>query len=167
LQGDDGISTMGARNVANIAHSIAELKLVLGKDAMNILHKCDKNAKWLVKEGILHHAANSAWACATLGVELPVLFAQLNKNAKWLLEEGIPQHVGNSVWACATSHWHCLLSSKNAKWLLNEGKPQNVTNAVWAYATLGVEAATLFKELDTNAKWLLEEGGPRAVANSV
>jgi hypothetical protein len=92
---------MGASRVSNIVHSIAKMKLARNKNAMNILHELNKNAKWLVEEGDPQHVANSVWACAKLGVAAPMLFDALNKNDKWLVE-GDPQNVANSVWACAT-----------------------------------------------------------------
>jgi hypothetical protein len=124
--------------------------------------------QWLVEEGKPQTVANSVWACATLGVKAPALFAELDKNATWLVEQGDPQAVANSVWACATLGVKApaLFAelNKNATWLVEQGDPQAVANSVWACATLGVKAPALFAELD-NATWLVEEGNPQNVAN--
>ena len=69
-----------------------------------------------------------AWACATLSIEAPNLFAEIEQRAKWLVEEGNPQDVANMAWACAKLGFEApnLFAEieQRAKWLVEEGNPQ-------------------------------------------
>ena len=113
--------------------------------------------------------ANTAWACATLGVEAPKLFAEIERRSKWLVKEGNPQDVANTAWACATLGVDApkLFAEieRQSKWLVKEGNPQDVANTAWACARLGYEASEFFFELGQHADRLLEHANPQDISN--
>jgi hypothetical protein len=61
----------------------------------------EDRSQWFVKEGNRQEIANTAWACATLGIQSPKLFSEIEKQSSWILKEGRPQAVANTAWACA------------------------------------------------------------------
>jgi hypothetical protein len=70
--------------------------------------------------------ANTAWACATLGLHSPKLFAEIEKHSTWLVKEGNPQEVANTAWACTTLGLHSpklfAKIDKQSDWSFIKGK---------------------------------------------
>ena len=171
LTSEDAPDWIGTRELANIAHASAKMRLGRNQDARAIVRSLDQHAEWLVTNGEPQTIANSVWACAALGLPSPHLFCELEKRASWLVQNGTPQAIANSAWACATlgvkSPQLFGEIDKRASWLVKSGKPQVVANSVWACATLGVQSPQLFGELEKRASWLVENGKPQEIANSV
>ena len=73
-----GLPWIQARSAANIVHAIGKMKL-RNPSTKRILEWISKpeTAARFVKEGEPQEVANTAWACATLGVEAPKLFAEI------------------------------------------------------------------------------------------
>jgi hypothetical protein len=112
--------------------------------------------------------ANTAWACATLGVPSK-LFSEIDRRACWLVEEGNPQSIANTAWACATLGVQSprLFSEieRRASWLVEEGNPQNVANTALAFATLDMQPPHFFECLSLHFGRILVSSNEQEVAN--
>jgi hypothetical protein len=160
-----GLEWIGIQGISNIAHAIGKMRLRTTSARRTI-----ELAAGTVVEGNARDISNVAWACATLGVQLPRLFSEIERRASWLVDDGNPQDSANTAWACATLGVQLprLFSEieRRASWLVEEGKPQEVANTAWASATLGAQSPRLFSEIERRASWLVEEGNPQAVTNT-
>jgi len=98
----------------------------------------EKHAERLAREGTPQAIANTAWACAKLGVESPKLFLQVEKHAERLVREGNPQEIANTVWACATLGVDAPIlitfMEANMEKLLKNGIAQGFCNICYALA---------------------------------
>jgi hypothetical protein len=74
----------------------------MGLHSPKLFAEIEKQSAWLINEGNPQDAANTAWACATLGVQSLKLFAEIEKQSAWLIKEGNPQDAANTAWACTT-----------------------------------------------------------------
>jgi hypothetical protein len=54
------------------------------------LLEAEKRSSWLINEGNPQEVANTALACATMGLQSPKLFAKFEKQSSWLVREGRP-----------------------------------------------------------------------------
>ena len=124
----------------------------------------------LVENGTAQAIANTAWACATLGVKCPTLFKAIDNHALHVVESGTSQATANTAWACATLGVECptlfKAIDKNALRLVENGTAQAIANTAWACATLGVECPSLFEVIDNNALYLVENGKAQAIGNT-
>ena len=93
-------------------------------------------------EGDPQNVANTAWACATLGYDAPLLFAEIDRRSKWLVEEGVPQAVANTAWACATLGFKApnlfVTINQNLGSLIEKGNTQTIANTCYAISVLGM-----------------------------
>jgi hypothetical protein len=107
----------------------------------------------IIRKGEPQHVANTAWACAKLGVECPALFKAINDNASYLVEQGSPQAVANTARACAKLGVECPALFKaindNASYLVEEGNPQDVEITAWACAKLDCRLTSFFGALSS------------------
>jgi hypothetical protein len=129
----------------------------------------EKHSSWIVKEGNPQEVANTAWACATSGINSPRLFSEIEKHSSWIVKEGDPQASSNMAWACATLGIQSpdLFSEieKHSSWIVKQGRPQSVANIAWACATLGVKSPRLFSDIENHSSWIVKEGNAQDVAN--
>ena len=170
---ENGFEWLGVRQFSNSIHAIAKLNLGKINCTDTIFEQLDKQefVQWLVRNGNPQSVANSAWACGKLGIQSPLLFAELENSAKWLVEKGEPQAVANCVWACGKlgvkSPSLFAEMENSAKWLAENGGPQSIANCVWACGKLGVHSPSLFAELESNAQGMVTNGKPQSIANGV
>ena len=168
-----GFGWMRSQGMANIVHAIGKMNLSGNDSAMRIVRRLEdnENATLLLKNGSPQAIANCVWACATLGIKSPNLFAELERNSTRLVQNGRPQEVANSVWACATLGIKSpnLFGEleRNSTRLVENGNSQAIANCVWACAKLGIKSPNLFGELERNSTKLVQHGKPQEVANSV
>jgi hypothetical protein len=87
----------------------------------------------LVWNGNPHNVANTARACAILGIQSPVLFTEIERRSSWLLANGSPVHVAITVWACAklgvSSPRLFAEIERHATWLVANGNSNDIGNA--------------------------------------
>jgi hypothetical protein len=105
---------------------------------------------WLIAEpaGGAQEAANTAWACASLGHWSPELLAAIEKRSDWLIGTGDAQNNANMAWACAKlGHLSPALFAKRSDWLIGYGNAQNVANMAWVCAKLGYSLPSLSQPL--------------------
>jgi hypothetical protein len=159
----------GVREVSNIMHALAKLK-VPSKDIAGILNAVDSDSEWLMKSGQPQAVANTAWAFATLNVPAQSLFKKIDERASFLVENWNPQEIANTAWAFATLNIPARSLFKNiderASFLVENGLPQNIANTAWAFATLGIPAPSLFKKINEHASFLVDNGNPQEIANT-
>jgi hypothetical protein len=94
------VSNASSQTVASICWSMAKQRPSNGFSFF--LLEAEKRSSWLIKEGNPQEVANMAWAFATMGLQLPKLFAEIETRSSWLVKEGSPQKVSNMPWMCAT-----------------------------------------------------------------
>ena len=172
---DRGIAWLGKdpRQLANIVHAIAKMKLEGNSSVMNIMRFMEdgKTTKWLFENGTPQNVANCIWACGSLRLESPNLFRLLDQRSKWLFQHGDSQNIANCVWACGTlgisSPNLFRLLDQRSKLLFENGNQQEITNCVWACGTLGIQSPKLFQLLDQRSEWLFEKRNPKDIANCV
>ena len=107
------------------------------------LLRLNANQNGLSRKEIHRNVANTAWACATLGVEAPKLFAEIERRSKWLVEEGNPQAVANTAWAFATLGYQAselfIELDRHADRLIENANLQDISNTCYAIASFGQE----------------------------
>jgi hypothetical protein len=115
--------------------------------------------------------ANMAWACATLNIKWPELFATIERRSHWLVTSGDGQHVANITWACAKLDYPSPALFKavedRSEWLVaKRHDPQGIVSTAWACATLGHQSPQLFAALEERSKWLVARSRPQGIANA-
>jgi len=162
---------LGSTRDGNVLHAVAKFQLKSENTNILVNTILDEDCmKVITYHGNIQSISNTAWACATLGVDCPSLFKAINEKAPFLAENGNSQAIANTALACATLGVKCPSLFKainvNASFLAENGKPQDISNTAWACATLGVECPSLFKAINKKASFLVENGSPQAIANT-
>jgi hypothetical protein len=109
-----------------------------------------------------HVVANIAWACATLGLSSPALFAAIAKHSDWLVTTGSAHQVATTVWACATlGHASPDLFAaldRHIDKLGASGGIEHLVQVVQACEKLGHSSTALLEALQKRSEWLVANG---------
>jgi hypothetical protein len=164
----------GAREVANIIHSLAKLDAPVDL-VVKIVGAMEANSEWLVLNGKPQEIANISWALAKLDASAPALFEKIEVRFRAVVVNGTTsqrtsQHIANTAWAFAKLKVQApfLFESidEHSAALLENGKPQHVANTAWAFAKLNAPAPTLLKNINGRPSAVVEHGSPQAIANT-
>jgi hypothetical protein len=92
------------REMANVLYTVGKMQWK-SNGAMALLVESILNdvniMELIIGKGNPHDISNTAWACATLGVDCPALSRAVNNKASYLVEQGNSQEIPNSAWAFA------------------------------------------------------------------
>lgn len=126
---------------------------------------------WLTHSNFNGYAlANTAWAFASLGWELPLIRALAAASLPMISDFG-SQSIANMAWALARMQVvNCpLLNSLSAQALptLTEANPQNLSNTAWAFSKRGFLPKPLMDAIAAAALPLITEFTSQEMANSV
>jgi hypothetical protein len=84
--------------------------------------------------------ANTAWACAKLGIDAPRLLAAIDKRGDWIVGNGETQHISNIAWACGMLQYRAptffAAINKRAEWFVRNARPHELTNVKSAVTKL-------------------------------
>ena len=156
---------MKIRNSNNTRATLLRLvDSILGEEA---------NLKVLIQTGTSQNIANTAWSCATLRVECPLLFEAIGTTALPRLRKGTLQHISSTAWACATLRVECPSlfeaidndASSSYFGAIETGLDvQAIATIAWACAALQVQCPSFFQAIENHASSLIEKGTSQDIA---
>ncbi|KAJ1488554.1 hypothetical protein T484DRAFT_1782771 [Baffinella frigidus] len=175
----DVLDQMGAREIANVHHSMARLHdsrrmLAPNYERALLLEAMQRRATATAGEFIPQAVSNVLWALATMGERADrELLEAMQTRAKETAGEFKPQEVANLMWALATMGEKPdreLLEAMQNRATATAGEfiPQTVSNLLWSLATMGEKADRgLLEAMQRRAKETAGEFKPQEVANSL